>query len=228
MPLVEFGQRRAQGPNGALTASRASYIGGCDSTSNILAGQKFNIPVTGTQAHSWIMSYPDELTAFREFVKINENPTLLVDTYESISGIKNAIRVGKELQNEGRYLFAIRLDSGDLLKLSRKARELLNQAGFFNTKIIASGDLSLQKIAKLKRQKAPIDIWGIGTRLTTAYDQPALDIIYKLTAINDNHHWQYKMKVSDSPEKTTLPGILQVRRYQHQQNLSAILFMLRN
>lgn len=211
-PVMEFGLRRAQGPNGALTASRSAFIGGCESVSNVLAGQLYDIPIKGTMAHSWIMSFPDELTAFREFVKINPVSILLVDTYNTLQGVKNAITVGKELKTQNRELQAVRLDSGDLLSLSKKARIMLDQAGFKNTLIIASGDLTYQKMKMLKQKKAPIDIWGVGTKLVTAYEQPSLDVIYKLTAIQDNG-WTNKMKISDSKEKQTLPGILQARRY---------------
>lgn len=217
-PVIEFGLRRAQGPNGGMTATRSAFIGGCDSTSNVLAGKVYGIPVKGTQAHSWIMSYSDELTAFREFVRISDNTILLVDTYDTLHGVKNAIIVGKELQQQGRNLLGIRLDSGDLLMLSRQTREMLDQAGFTATKILASGDLDAVKIAKLKAEKAPIDAWGVGTKLTTSYDQPSLDAIYKLLAIKIDGQWQYKMKISNAAAKTTLPGIQQVRRYYHQQN----------
>ncbi len=216
-PVIEFGLRRAQGPNGGMTATRSAFIGGCESTSNVLAGKMYGIPIKGTQAHSWIMSYPDELTSFRDYVKISNNTILLVDTFDTIHGVKNAIIVGKELQQQGRELLGVRLDSGDLLSLSRQTREMLDQAGFTNTKILASGDLDAIKIAKLKAEKAPIDAWGVGTKLTTAYDQPSLDAIYKLLAIKINGHWEYKMKISDAANKTTLPGIQQVRRYYHQQ-----------
>jgi nicotinate phosphoribosyltransferase len=218
-PVMEFGLRRAQGPDGGMTASRSSYIGGCDSTSNVLAGKVFGIPVKGTVAHSWIMSYDDELTAFQEFVKASDNTTLLVDTYNSIQGIKNAITIGKQLRKEKRDLFAVRLDSGDLLKLSKQARRLLDAAGFKKTKIIGSGDLNVEKIKLLKKNKAPIDMWGVGTKLVTAYEQPSLDAIYKLTALYENGRWQYKMKLSDAPEKMTYPGIQQVRRYFHEDKM---------
>jgi nicotinate phosphoribosyltransferase len=212
-PVIEFGLRRAQGPDGGMTASRAAYIGGCESTSNVLAGKEFNIPSKGTVAHSWIMSYPDELTAFQKFAEVIDLTIFLVDTYDSIQGIKNAIEVGRQLKKEGREFLGIRLDSGDLLKLSKKARILLDAAGFKKTKIFVSGDLDAEKIAKLKAQKAPIDVWGVGTKLVTAYEQPSLDAIYKLTAIKEKNEWLYKMKISDAPNKMTWPGIHQVRRY---------------
>lgn len=225
-PVMEFGLRRAQGPNGAVTASRSAYIGGCESVSNVLAGELYNIPVKGTMAHSWIMSFPDELTSFREFLKTSPITILLVDTYNTLQGVKNAITVGKELKQQNKDLQAVRLDSGDLLELSRKTRKLLDENGFNNTQIIASGDLTYEKIKMLKQKKAPIDIWGVGTKLVTAYEQPSLDAIYKLTALQDSQgKWQNKMKLSDTKSKQTLPGILQTRRYlKDQQFISDIIF----
>jgi nicotinate phosphoribosyltransferase len=212
--VMEFGLRRAQGVDGGLTATRASYIGGCDSTSNVLAGKLFNIPLKGTHAHSWVMSYPDELTAFAEFAQVSDNVILLVDTYNTLQGVQHAIQIGKQLQTQGKKLKGIRLDSGDLAQLSRQTRQMLDEAGFKDTQIVASGDLEEYKIAELKAQRAPIDVWGVGTRLVTAYDQPSLDAIYKLSAIRDEKGiWQYKTKISDQPDKTTIPGIHQVRRY---------------
>ncbi len=227
--VIEFGLRRSQGPNGGLSASRAAYIGGCNSTSNVLAGKLYGIPVQGTQAHSWIMAFADEAAAFNSFATaIPDQVTLLVDTYHTITGIENAINTGKQLQAQGYSLQAIRLDSGDLAELSRTARQRLDAAGFTATKILASGDLDEYSIAKLKGEGAPIDSWGVGTRLITAYEHPALDMIYKLTAIaNDTGTWDYKIKISDSPNKATYPGILQVRRYfQHQNYLADVLFDL--
>lgn len=214
-PVLEFGLRRAQGPDGGMTASRSAYIGGCQSVSNTNAAMKWQIPVSGTMAHSWVMAFPEEISAFENFAAVmSENTVLLVDTYDTVAGVKNAIHVGKKLRAQGRELAGIRLDSGDLAELSRKARELLNAEGFSGVKIIASGDLDEHLILKLKQQQAPIDIWGVGTRMTTAWDQPALDAAYKLTAICDEQGlWQYKIKRSDQPSKTTNPGIQQVRRF---------------
>jgi nicotinate phosphoribosyltransferase len=214
--VVEFGVRRAQGPDGGLTSSRAAYIGGCAGTSHMLAGKIYGIPTKGTQAHSWIMAFDKELDSFQAFAQIMaENTFLLVDTYNTLEGIKNAIKVGLELRKQGKDLRGVRLDSGDLASLSKTARELLDAAGFNNTQIMASGELDEYAIAQLKMQQAPIDIWGVGTRLVTAADQPYLDTVYKLTAIEDeeNQTWKYKIKVSDQPGKMTLPGIHQVRRY---------------
>lgn len=216
--LIEFGLRRAQGPNGGITASRSAYIGGCTGTSNVLAGKKYDIPVVGTQAHSWIMAFPCELEAFKAFAKVmQDNTTLLVDTYDTLQGVENAIKVGRILHEKGQELNAIRLDSGNLYDLSIQARALLDDAGFNNTKIFASGDLDENIILDLKKNKAPIDAWGVGTRLSTCYDQPALNAIYKLGAIKENSHWSYKMKISNQRDKMTIPGIQQVRRYSKQQ-----------
>jgi len=218
-PVVEFGLRRAQGPNGGLMASRAAFIGGCDSTSNMLAGKTYGIPVRGTQAHSWIMAFPDEVTAFHAFANVMKKHTvLLVDTYDTLTGVKHAIEVGKVLRSKGNDLSAIRLDSGDITYLSQQARELLDNAGFHETRIFASGDMDEYQIQTMKDNHAEINAWGIGTKLVTSYDQPALNTIYKLAAIrNDDQTWNYKLKISDQPEKTTLAGIMQVRRYYTQQ-----------
>lgn len=218
-PVIEFGLRRAQGPDGGMTASRAAFIGGCRSVSNTLAAMQNHIPPQGTMAHSWIMAFSDELTAFQNFAEVMAgNAVLLVDTYDTLHGVQNAIAVGKELREKGSDLLAIRLDSGDLNTLSKQSRQLLNAAGFTQTKIMASGDLDEYEIARLKQQGAPIDIWGVGTRMTTAYDQPALDAAYKLSAIRDEQgSWQYKLKSSNNPAKTTNPGIQQVRRYNQGQ-----------
>jgi nicotinate phosphoribosyltransferase len=213
--LMEFGLRRAQGPDGGVTASRAAFIGGCNATSNVLAAKLFGLPLQGTQAHSWIMAFPSELEAFRAFAKTMKSQTvLLVDTYDTVTGVKNAIEVGKELRAEGYDLAAVRLDSGDLLELSKTARKMLDEAGFTATRIVASGDLDEYRIREMKESGAAINAWGVGTRLITAYDQPALNTIYKLAAIkNANNEWDYKLKISDHVKKTTLAGIHQVRRY---------------
>jgi nicotinate phosphoribosyltransferase len=217
--LLEFGLRRAQGPNGGLTASRAAFVGGFDSTSNVLAGQYFDIPVVGTMAHSWVMAFDDELTAFETYARLNpDNVILLVDTYDTKSGVDHAITVGKQLKAQGNKLKGIRLDSGDIATLSRMARDKLNQAGFTDTQIMVSGDLTEARVTQLKSAGAPIDSWGIGTHLSTAYEQPALDMVYKLGAIQKNSHWQYKLKRSDNRIKTSDPGILQVKRFYDVNN----------
>jgi nicotinate phosphoribosyltransferase len=220
-PIIEFGLRRAHGPDGGLTASRSAFIGGCSGTSNALAGKLFDIPIQGTQAHSWIMAFPTELEAFRSVAQVMGNATiLLVDTYKTVDGIKHAIEIGHSLQKEGHELAGIRLDSGDLLALSKEARRMLDEANLPHTKIIASGDLDEDIIRYLKSQHAPIDSWGVGTRLVTSYTQPALNAIYKLAAIkNSEGNWDYKMKISDDPQKLTLPGIQQIRRYSNQRDI---------
>ena len=217
--LMEFGLRRAQGPNGGITASRAAFIGGFDATSNVLAGKTFRIPVVGTMAHSWVMAFDNELTAFEEYAKlVPDNSILLVDTYHTVTGVDRAIAVGKQLKSSGKILKGIRLDSGDLGTLSKMAREKLNQAGLTETKIYVSGDITEDRMADLKSTQAPIDGWGVGTHLTTSYEQPALDMVYKLGAIKKNNAWHYKMKVSDNHLKTSDPGILQVRRFLDEKD----------
>lgn len=226
-PVLEFGLRRAQGIDGALTASRAAYIGGCDSTSNVLAGKVFGIPVRGTQAHSWIMAFDDELEAFQAFAEaMPAQSTFLVDTYDTIEGIKKAIIVGQWLRKQGKKFFGIRLDSGDLAFLSIKGRQLLDDAGFHDAKIIASNELDETLISELKRQGAKISIWAVGTNLITAKDQPALDGVYKLSAIrNPGEPWTYKLKLSEQMIKVTNPGILQVRRFFSKgENIGDMLY----
>ena len=215
-PVLEFGLRRAQGFNGGLAASRAAYLGGCAATSNLLAGKLYGIPVKGTHAHSWIMCFPTEIEAFRQYANVlPENAVFLVDTYNSIEGIKNAITVAKELEQQGYRLGGIRLDSGDLAYLSIQARELLDAAGFKHAVIVASNDLDEHVIASLKEQGAMINIWGIGTKLVTAYEQPAFDGVYKLSAIRTikNREWEYKVKLSEQTAKISTPGILNIRRF---------------
>jgi nicotinate phosphoribosyltransferase len=215
-PVIEFGLRRAQGVDGALTASRAAYIGGCAATSNVLAGKVFGIPVKGTHAHSWVMSFENELDAFNAYASAMPNNCIfLVDTYDSLAGVRHAIEVGKRLRKQGHKLAGIRLDSGDLAYLSIKARKMLNAAGFKDAVIVASNDLNERLIASLKQQGASIDMWGVGTMLVTAYDQPALGGVYKLSAVrNPDGTWNHKIKLSEQTAKVTNPGILQVRRFR--------------
>lgn len=216
--LFEFGLRRAQGPNGGLIASRAAFLGGFDATSNVLAGQCFDISVVGTMAHSWVMAFENELTAFEAYARLNpDNVVLLVDTYDTMSGVDHAIVVGKKLKAQGRVLKSIRLDSGDLATLSHMAREKLNQAGLTDTQIMVSGDLTIDRISHLKSLNSPIDGWGVGTYLSTACEQPALDMVYKLSAIQKNSQWCYKFKRSDNCVKTSDPGILQVKRFYDEK-----------
>jgi nicotinate phosphoribosyltransferase len=217
-PVVEFGLRRAQGIDGGVTASRAAYIGGCMGTSNVLAGKLHAIPVKGTHAHSWVMSFDSEQEAFEAYAEaMPNNCILLVDTYDSLAGVRRAAEVGKRLRERGHKLAGIRLDSGDLASLSLKARRVLDRAGFKDAVIVGSNDLDERLIDSLKQQGARINVWGVGTRLVTAYDQPALGGVYKLSAIrNPDGSWNHKVKVSDQASKITLPGILQVRRFQTQ------------
>lgn len=215
--VLEFGLRRAQGPDGGLSASRAAYLGGADATSNVLAGQRFGIPVKGTHAHSWVMAFEDEETAFTAYAKaFPDDSVFLVDTYDTLEGVRHAIKVAREMRAQGHELGGIRLDSGDLAYLSREARALLNEAGFDNVRIVASNDLEENLITSLKQQGAKIDTWGIGTQLVTAYDQPALGGVYKLAALRkpDDSGWDFTIKLSEQLAKTSIPGILQVRRYE--------------
>ena len=214
-PVLEFGLRRAQGIDGTLAASRAAYIGGCAATSNVLAGKLFGIPVRGTHAHSWVMAFGDELEAFQAYAEaMPNNCVFLVDTYDSLEGVRKAVQVGAWLRERGHDLVGIRLDSGDISRLSVEARGILDAAGFPDAMIVGSNDLDEQAIADLKAQGATINVWGVGTHLVTASGQPALGGVYKLTALRDaGGAWQHKIKLSEDPEKTTLPGILQVRRF---------------
>ncbi|MBY0551915.1 MAG: nicotinate phosphoribosyltransferase [Candidatus Obscuribacterales bacterium] len=213
--VVEFGARRAQGPDGALTASYAAYIGGCDSTSNVLAGKLFGIPVTGTHAHSWVMSFEDERTAYDTYAKCMPNNCIfLVDTYDTLEGVRHAIETGLRLRSEGHEMQGIRLDSGDLAYLSIEARKLLDEGGFPDAVIVATNDLDESIISSLKLQGARIDVWGVGTKLITGYDQPALGGVYKLAAIrNPGDKWTYKIKLSEQSIKVSTPGLQQIRRF---------------
>jgi len=214
--VLEFGLRRAQGIDGSLSASRAAYLGGCHATSNTLAGKKFGIPVKGTHAHSWIMSFPTELAAFQAYADLYpDDCTLLVDTYDTLgSGVPNAIRVGRDLKEKGHTLGGIRLDSGDLAQLSIESRRLLDEAGLTETRIVASNDLDEHAMAAIKAQGGRIDIWGVGTKLATCKDDPALGGVYKLVAAADQDGvMEPKIKLSSSPGKVTIPGIKQVYRF---------------
>ncbi|MFO7825324.1 MAG: nicotinate phosphoribosyltransferase [Cyclobacterium sp.] len=214
-PVMEFGLRRAQGIDGALAASRASYIGGCSSTSNVMAGKLFDIPVSGTHAHSWIMSFDNEMEAFEAYAAtFPDNTILLVDTYDITQGVKNAIIIAEGLRKKGKKLKGIRIDSGDLAYFSNMARAMLDQAGFSEVKIVASNDLDEHIITSLKMQEASIDIWGVGTKLVTAYDQPALGAVYKLSALkNQKEEWIPKIKLSQQSIKINIPGYHNVVRY---------------
>ena len=209
--VMEFGLRRAQGPDAGLFGARAAMIAGCVGTSNVLAGQMFDVPVMGTHAHSWIMSFPDEYTAFKAYAELYPAAcTLLVDTYDTLkSGVPNAIRVFQEMKEKGAdpKRFGIRLDSGDLAYLSKKARKMLDEAGFPEASICASNDLDEYLIHDLKMQGAAINSWGVGTHLITSKDCPAFGGVYKLAAIqNENGEFVPKIKLSENTEKITNPG----------------------
>ena len=209
--VMEFGLRRAQGPDSGIYGARAAVIGGCCGTSNVLAGQIFNIPVKGTHAHSWIMSFPDEYTAFRKYAELYPSACiLLVDTYDTLkSGIPNAIRVFTEMRNAGIPLtyYGIRMDSGDLAYLSKQVRKMLDEAGFSDAVISASNDLDEYLIESLKLQGATISSWGVGTNLITSKDNPAFGGVYKLAAIRTaDGSFQPKIKLSENVEKVTNPG----------------------
>jgi len=205
--IMEFGLRRAQGSDGALSATRAAFIGGAYGTSNTLAGKVFGLPVLGTMAHSWVMSYTSELEAFRDYAEIYPTgATFLIDTYNTLeSGICNAIAVGKELKAKG-HSFGVRLDSGDIDYLSRKVRERLDDAGFRDAKIVVSNELDEAIIEHLVASKAPIDVWGVGTKLVTGGEESAFTGVYKLAAMQSGASEKAVMKVSDNPEKSTNPG----------------------
>ncbi len=208
-PVMEFGLRRAQGPDAATLGARAAVIAGCVGTSNVLCAKKFGLPALGTHAHSWIMSFPDELTAFRKYAALYpDNTTLLVDTYDTIrSGVPNAIKVFTELKEAGRMpaMYGIRLDSGDLSYLSKKARKMLDEAGFTDAVICASSDLDEYLIESLKAQGAAIGSWGVGTNLITSKDHPAFGGVYKLAAIKDGDTFIPRIKLSENQWKITNP-----------------------
>ncbi|RIW14532.1 nicotinate phosphoribosyltransferase [Algoriphagus lacus] len=229
-PIMEFGLRRAQGIDGALAASRAAYIGGCTSTSNVLAGKLFGIPVSGTHAHSWIMSFETELEAFEAYAEaFPDNCIFLVDTYDTLNGVKNAIKVGQILRSKGKEMLGIRIDSGDLAYFSNKAREMLDEAGFPDAKIVGSNDLDEHIISSLKSQEASINVWGVGTKLVTAFDQPALGAVYKLSAIkSETGTWEPKIKLSQQSIKINIPGIHNVKRYYSNGKAVADMIYLEN
>ncbi len=214
-PVLEFGLRRAQCADGGLSASRASYVGGVSATSNVLAGRLFGIPVKGTHAHSWVMSFGDEREAFRAYAEaMPNNCVFLVDTYDTLEGVRRAVESGLWLRERGHRLAGVRLDSGDLAWLSIEARKILDEGGFPDAAIVASNDLDEGIIASLKQQGAAISVWGVGTKLVTAYDQPALGGVYKLAAVRDpGGPWQHRVKVSEQAIKTSTPGVHQVRRF---------------
>ena len=220
--VMEFGLRRAQGPDAGIYGARAAVIGGLNGTSNVLAGQMFDIPVMGTHAHSWIMSFKDEYTAFLEYAnKYPKNCILLVDTYDTLkSGVPNAIRVFKEKKEAGVTFgqYGIRLDSGDLAYLSKKARKMLDEAGFKDAVICASSDLDEYLIDSLNVQGARIDSWGVGTNLITSKDCPSFGGVYKLAAIlKEDGTVENKIKISENPAKVTNPGNKTVFRFYDKE-----------
>lgn len=221
--VSEFGLRRAQGPDAGIYGARASIIGGCTSTSNVLAGQMFDIKISGTHAHSWVMSFPTEIEAFRKYAELNpKNCLLLVDTYDTLkSGVPNAITVFKELRAKGYEPTGIRLDSGDLAYLSKRARQMLDAAGFMGAKIFASGDIDENILLTLKAQGARIDVWGIGTKLITAWPRPALGGVYKLAAFETDGVMVPKMKISDTEIKITNPGFKTTYRIYEEDGMAA-------
>ncbi|HDR17064.1 MAG TPA: nicotinate phosphoribosyltransferase, partial [Desulfobacteraceae bacterium] len=222
-PVMEFGLRRAQGIDGGVSASRAAYVGGCAGTSNVLAGKLYDIPVKGTHAHSWVMVFDSELKAFRGYAEAMPNNCIfLVDTYDVLQGVRHAVTVGKELRRAGHEMVGIRIDSGDLAYLSIEAQKILEEAGFGDKIIVGSSDLDEYLIESIKDQHAPINSWGVGTRLATAFDNPALGGVYKLTAVKDaGGRWEYKVKLSEQLIKVTTPGVLQVRRYNRNGDYEA-------
>ena len=221
--VMEFGLRRAQGPDAGIYGARAAMIAGCIGTSNVLAGQMFDVPVKGTHAHSWIMSFPDELTAFRTYARLYPTACiLLVDTYDTLkSGVPHAIQVFQEMRDAGIPLtfYGIRLDSGDLAYLSKKAKKMLDAAGFPDAVISASNDLDENLISSLKLQGAAINSWGVGTNLITSKDCPSFGGVYKLAAIKDKTTGQFipKIKVSENAEKITNPGNKTIRRIYNKE-----------
>lgn len=216
-PVSDFGLRRAQGPDGGLAVARASFIGGCASTSNVLAGKIYGIPVFGTHAHSWVMAFPTELDAFRAFAKSSpKNCCLLLDTYDVHQGIKNAITVAKEMERDGERLAAIRIDSGDLAKLAKETRAAFDAAGLPYVKISVSNDLDEYTIQSLFAQGAPIDSFGVGTKLATCDPQPSLGGVYKLSATRSSADdaWRPVMKLSEQYYKRTIPGVQDILRFE--------------
>ncbi len=228
-PVSEFGLRRAQNADAAIFGARAAYIGGCSSTSNVAAGMNFGIPVAGTQAHSWVQSFPTELDAFRAYANAYpHNTVLLVDTYDVLrSGIPNAIQVGRELRERGYELAGVRIDSGDLAYLSKEARQRLDEAGFVNTRIIVSDDLDEDTIRDLLLQGAKINGWGVGTALITAKGCPSLGGVYKLSAEKlADGSYAPRIKISENPVKVTNPGRKKVVRFYVDGRANADLIML--
>ncbi|MDR1058151.1 MAG: nicotinate phosphoribosyltransferase, partial [Treponema sp.] len=220
--VMEFGLRRAQGPDGALSASRASYIGGAAGTSNVLAGKMFGIPVLGTMAHSWIMAFPSEEAAFEAYAELYPDKTVfLIDTYDTLkSGVLNAVKVGKKLTARGKN-FGVRLDSGDIHYLSTEVRRVLDAAGLPQASISVSNDLDESIIQTLTDSGAPVKTWGVGTQMVTGGTESAFTGVYKLAARdNGNNKLEAAMKFSDNPDKTTNPGVKQVWRVKDKSGMA--------
>jgi nicotinate phosphoribosyltransferase len=217
--VMEFGTRRAHELDAAVWGTRAAFIGGFDATSNVRAGKIFGMPVSGTHAHSLVQAYQDDYTAFHKYAESHKDCVFLVDTYDTLkSGVPAAIKVAKELGDKINFK-GIRLDSGDMAYLSKKARKMLDEAGFTETKIIASNDLDEYTILNLKAQGARIDVWGVGTKLITAYDQPALGAVYKLASIEDEQgEMKDSIKISSNAEKVSTPGLKKVYRIVNKVN----------
>jgi len=215
-PVIEFGLRRTQGTDAGMKAARCSYLVGAEGTSNVLAGMKYGIPVFGTMAHSYIMSFDHEIDAFRNFAKaFPDNSTLLIDTYDDLKGAKNAVLIAKEMEKKDHRLNAVRLDSGDLLELSKKVRQILDAHGLQYVKIFASGDLDEYAIQELLKKGAKIDAFGVGTRMSTSFDRPYVDVVYKLSGKVERGVFSPAMKLSKS--KITLPGKKQVFRQSNKE-----------
>ncbi|MFC5404026.1 nicotinate phosphoribosyltransferase [Cohnella soli] len=222
--LLEFGTRRAQEADAAIWGARAAYIAGFHATSNMRAGMRFGIPTSGTHAHAWVQSHDSEEEAFRLYAEtLPDHVTLLVDTYDTLkSGVPNAIKIARMLREQGKELKGIRLDSGDLAYLSKRAREMLDEAGFPDVRIVASNDLDENIIGELKAQGARIDIWGVGTQLITAFDQPALGGVYKLIAREKDGDLEPVIKISGNPEKISTPGVKDVYRIVSKETGMAV------
>ena len=217
-PVIEFGMRRAQGIDGGLAAARAAFVGGCEATSNTLAGRLYDIPVKGTHAHSWVMLHGSEREAFLAYARaLPSNCVFLVDTYATLEGVARAVEAGRWLRAQGHEMVGIRLDSGDLAWLSQQARRMLDEGGFPRAAILASNELDEHVIQSLRDQSAAIAVWGVGTRLVTGHPDGALGGVYKLCAVRSGPDapWEPRLKLSEQIEKTTIPGVLQVRRFRH-------------
>jgi len=218
--VIEFGLRRAQGTDGALSATRAAFIGGVRSTSNMLAAKLLGIPLKGTHAHSWIMAFENEEEAFRKYAEnMPDDCVLLIDTFDTLKGAEKAIKIALELKKKGKSIFGMRIDSGDLAYLSNQLRKMLDKEGLNNVKIIASNELDEYVISSLIHQGAKIDIWGVGTKLVTGGECSALNGVYKLAAIKKGNFWEYKIKISNQPSKTTNPGIPKVIRFYNNDGI---------